>query len=392
MAIRKTRSVQSLKEGTPEGRAFEDVFAVTKKSLLTSARDKPYLRLTLSDRTGEIEGFVWEDADVFAGRFEAGDLVAVSARVQVRNEAPQLRVDSVERLSDRELEGLDRRAFLPGLDLEACRVLWEELSALAAQVTHPELRRLLGSFLDDPKFRAVFQDAPAAKGFHHAYLGGLLEHTVGVLRLARALGALYRDRLNLDLLLTGAFFHDIGKVRELSRRPGFDYTEEGALLGHIVAGTHMVRDAAARLPGFPPALLLQLEHLILSHHGEKEWGAPVQPQTLEALALHYLDNLDAKIAGAAQWLDRENVSAGSWSSFWRGMNRSLLRTPNFGPADGAGVHGGQGMADVEAALLRLDEPEPKPAGPGPGEEEQRQNAAPKDRQVPGARGSQRELF
>ncbi|MDW7709828.1 MAG: HD domain-containing protein [Deferrisomatales bacterium] len=386
MPTRKSHYVKGLQERGAEGRAFEDVFAVSKKSVLTSSRDKPYLRVTLSDRTGEIEGFLWEDAELFASRFEAGDLVVVAARLQIRNDEPQLRLDSIDLVPDRDLEGIDRRDFLPGLDLEVCRTLWDELATVLEEVSNPELTRLVRVFLDDPKFRAVFLDAPAAKGFHHAYLGGLLEHTVGVLRLARALGGLYGSRLNRDLLLVGALFHDVGKVRELSRRPGFDYTDEGALLGHIVAGAHMVREAAGRLPGFPPSLLLQVEHLILSHHGEKEWGAPVQPQTLEAIALHYLDNLDAKLAGAVQWLDRENVGPGSWSSFWRGMGRSLLRTPSLGPADGASARAAESLDDVEAALLRLEETIPAGSTPDP------EPGAPRRRPTQESRRGQRELF
>ncbi|MBE0617556.1 MAG: HD domain-containing protein [Proteobacteria bacterium] len=384
MSLRKTHTVKALQERGAEGRSFEDVFAVAKKSLLTSSRDKPYLRLTLADRSGEIEGFLWEDAEAFASRFEAGDLVAVAARVQIRNEAPQLRIESIDRVSDRDLEGVDRREFLPGLDLVVCKGLWEELVAILGGVANADLARLLREFLGDPKFRAVFLDAPAAKSFHHAYLGGLLEHTVGVLRLAKATATLYPDRLNADLLLTGAFLHDVGKVRELSRRPGFDYTDEGALLGHIVAGTHMLREAAGRVPGFPPALLLQLEHLLLSHHGEKEWGAPVQPQTLEAIALHYLDNLDAKLAGALQWLDREKVGAGSWSSFWRGLGRSLLRTPTFD-----GSRGGAGRSpveDIEAALLRLEEPGED------GTTGERATDDPREGKAETRRGEQRKLF
>jgi len=384
MPLRKTHTVKALQERGAEGRAFEDVFAVSKKSLLTSSRDKPYLRLTLADRTGEIEGFLWEDAEVFASRFESGDLVVVAARVHIRNEAPQLRIESIDRVSDRDLEGVDRREFLPGLDLAVCNQLWEELVGILGGVANAELSRLLREFLDDPKFRAIFLDAPAAKSFHHAYLGGLLEHTVGVLRLAQALGGVYQDRLNPDLLLAGAFLHDVGKVRELSRRPGFDYTDEGALLGHIVAGTHMLREAASRVQGFPPALLLQLEHLLLSHHGEKEWGAPVQPQTLEAIALHYLDNLDAKLAGALQWLDREKVGPGSWSSFWRGLGRSLLRTPSL---DAPGGTGGRGsLEDVEAALLRLDDTD------GEGEGRKRPAEGAPEGKTDTRRGGQRELF
>lgn len=322
----KTWFVKALAERGAEGGDITDAFAVTKKTLLTSSKDKPYLRLTLTDRTGSIEGFVWDQADRYAAGFEVGDLVEVTGRVQVRNEIPQLRVDRVARLSDREAGALDKGDFLPGLDAEARRRCWSEVEEILEGVSHPDLRRLLREFLDDREFRAAFEEAPAARGFHHAYLGGLVEHTRDVLRLARAVAGVCPGRVDPDLLLAGAFFHDVGKVREISRRPGFGYTDEGALVGHLVVGAQMLRERAGRIPGFPEPLLLHLEHLVLSHHGEKQWGAPVEPQTLEAIALHYLDNLDAKLAGALEWMDRENVSPGSWSSFWKGLGRPLLRT------------------------------------------------------------------
>ena len=325
--------VKALAERGAEGRDVTDVFAVTKKTLLTSSRDKPYLRLTLTDRTGSIEGFVWEQADRYATAFDVGDLLEVTGRVQMRNDTAQLRVDHLTRVPDREAETLDKGDFLPGLDGETRRRLWAEIEGVLDGVAHADLRRLLREFLDDAEFRAAFEEAPAARGFHHAYVGGLVEHTRGVLRLAQAVLQVHRDRLDPDLLLAGAFFHDVGKVREIACKPGFGYTDEGALVGHIVVGVQMLHERAARLPGFPPRLLLQLEHLVLSHHGEKQWGAPVEPQTLEAIALHYLDNLDAKLAGALEWLDRESVPPGSWSSFWKGLGRPLLRTGGgSGPA------------------------------------------------------------
>jgi len=355
MGVHKQHYVKNFSDRSWEGRSVEDVFAVTRKSLLTSSRDQPYLRLTLADRSGEIEGFVWENAEDFSTRFDAGDLVSLAARVQLRNGAAQLRVDSLQRVADRELEGIDPRDFLPGLDVPTCQRLWTEITTLLSEVEHPALAHLLASFTDDPKFQAAFLDAPAAKGFHHAYVGGLVEHTAGVVRLARDLaGRHYPERLNRELLLAGAFLHDIGKVYELERKPGFAYTDEGAMVGHIVIGARMVRERAAKIPGFPEALLLHLEHLILSHHGEKQWGAAADPQTLEAIALHYLDNLDAKLAGAQQWLDRENVPAGAWSTFWRGLGRPLLRTPSFIEAPGTVA---DDLHHVEAAMLRRAEEE-----------------------------------
>ncbi len=351
MGIRKHQYVKNFSDRSWEGRTIEDVFAVTRKSLLTSSREQPYLRLTVADRTGEIEAFVWENAEEFAARFGTGDLISVAARVQLRNGAAQLRIDALERVSDRDQQGIDPRDFLPGLDVPTCQRHWGEITSILSEVRHPALAQLLAGFTDDPTFQTAFLDAPAAKGFHHAYVGGLVEHTAAVLRLARDLTCRsYPERLNQDLLLAGAFLHDIGKVHELERKPGFAYTDEGAMVGHIVIGARMVRERAASIPGFPEELLLHLEHLILSHHGEKQWGAAADPQTLEAIALHYLDNLDAKLAGAQQWLDKENVPAGAWSTFWRGLGRPMLRTPTFSEPTGVLA---DDMHDVEAEMLRL---------------------------------------
>jgi len=373
MGVGKQLYVKNFADRSWEGRTVEDVFAVTRKSLLTSSRDQPYLRLTLADRTGEIEGFIWDNAEDFSTRFDAGDLISVAARVQLRNGAAQLRVDAAQRVADRDAEGIDPRDFLPGLDVPTCQRLWADVGALLAEVRHPALAQLLAAFTGDPQFQTAFLDAPAAKGFHHAYVGGLLEHTTGVLRLALDLARRYPERLNQDLLLAGAFLHDIGKIHELARKPGFAYTDEGAMVGHIVIGARMVREQAARIPRFPETLLLHLEHLILSHHGEKQWGAAADPQTLEAIALHYLDNLDAKLAGAQQWLDRENVPAGTWSTFWRGLGRALLRTPAFSEGGGSPR---DDMRDVEAEMMRLAETEGE-------QSEGNRWGAPRDRRPPG---------
>jgi len=207
--------------------------------------------------------------------------------------------------------------------------MWSELRELLAAVANPFLRRLLDACFADEAFCEAFQRAPAATGFHHAYIGGLLEHTLGVVRLAGAVAPLYRDRINADALLVGAFLHDAGKVQELSCLTGFDYTDAGRLVGHIVLGTRLLRQTAGRIPDFPEPLLLQLEHLILSHHGEKEWGAPTVPQTLEALLLHYLDNVDAKLCGAWEWMEKDRGSGNRWTTFWKGLGRQLF-LPSLG--------------------------------------------------------------
>ncbi len=361
--LQKSRYVSSLKKEAEAGREFEDLFLVVAKKLATSSRDKPYLRLTLGDRTGTVEGFLWDNAVEVGAQIEEGDLVEVRGRPQVHKDAPQLRIERLRPVADRDKAGLDPAEFRPGLDGAVRRRLWEEILALLGQVGDPYLRALLDQYTGDDAFREAFLEAPAAKSFHHAYVGGLAEHTVAVMRLAAAVAAQYPDRLQPDLLLTGAFLHDLAKTLEMDPRTG-NYTDAGRLLGHIALGGHELRRRAAQVPGFPPPVLLHLEHLILSHHERIDWGSPVEPQTLEALVLNFVDNLDAKLAGAWAWLEGEEVLGGHWSTYWKGLGRSLLRTHGPGSAAAPAAH--PGFGDLEAELLRRDQAgPPSPAAPPP---------------------------
>jgi 3'-5' exoribonuclease len=213
------------------------------------------------------------------------------------------------------------------------------IRALVGTMRDRWLRALLESFLDDPGFAAEFAAAPAGKRNHHAYVGGLAEHTHSIMELC-ALVVGHYPGVDRDLLLAGAFCHDIGKTRELAVQPGFPYTEEGELLGHIPLGFAMVRERAATLPGFPADRLTDLGHLVLSHQGELEWGSPVQPRTLEAIVLHFLDNLDSKVATARHHLAGVESGRTGWI---RPLGRTLFRR---GPAEEA--------------------PPPPPASPGGG--------------------------
>jgi 3'-5' exoribonuclease len=353
---RKRRFIKALKEGPADGRHHTDLFLVERKTLATSSRNQPYLRLLFADRSGSMDGFVWDDAARYARSFREGDLVRVVFQVRSRNDVTQMHVDTVEALTEKDLEGIRWEDFRPGLDAAERDEIWEETRQLLAGVGNPSLRGLADAILDAPGFRRSYLDAAAAKGFHHAYVGGLAKHTLCVMRLARAVAGLYATQLDSDVLLLGAFLHDLGKVEELSPRSG-GYTDPGRLLGHILLGSRLLRSRAAAVPGFPEELLLHLDHLVLSHHGQKEWGSPVLPQTLEAIVLSFLDNLDAKLTGAGEWLEGEDVAGGDWSSFWKGLGTALYRAP-AGNADARAAANGQASLDsIGEEFMRREEEE-----------------------------------
>jgi 3'-5' exoribonuclease len=255
-----------------------------------------YLALVLVDRTGQIEGRAWENAEALAAGYEVGDLLRVTGVVEEYRECRQVRLTALERLGESDFDLADFLAVSPR-DRQAMAA---RLDQLVASVRHPGLKALLSAFFTDPQFRRAFEEAPAAKRIHHNYLGGLLEHTLEVAELVTTVTRFAPEAaggLDRDLILTGALLHDVGKVREYRYRPLIDLTDEGKLLGHPVLGCAMVRERAAGLePGaLAPEVVLQLEHLLLTHHGELEWGAPVLPQTVEAAVLHYADLLSGRV-------------------------------------------------------------------------------------------------
>jgi 3'-5' exoribonuclease len=195
-----------------------------------------------------------------------------------------------------------------------------ELRLTVASVANPHLRQLLELFLADTEFFAAYRVAPAAKGMHHVYLGGLLEHSLAVVALVNQVVPLY-PALNRDLLVVGALLHDIGKTREMSYARSFDYTDEGKLIGHITIGLEMITLKVASIPGFPPELAMLVKHLILSHHGQYEYGSPKRPKTLEATVLNYLDDMDAKINGITTHINKDSGAAGNWTAYHRLYDR-----------------------------------------------------------------------
>lgn len=299
---------------------------VAEKRLL-ARRDQAkgrYLALALADKTGQIEGRVWDGADEVSRGCEPGDVVRVTGVVEEYRESRQLRLATLQRLAEAEVDLTDFLAVSP----RDRRLMEARLDALIASVTHTQLRFLLNAFFDDPGFRRAYGEAPAAKRIHHNYLGGLLEHSLEVAELVETVARFApevagRD-FHRDLAVAGALLHDIGKLREYRSRPVIDLTDEGKLLGHTVLGCQMLREKLERLgeAGPSPELALHLEHLILTHHGELEWGAPVQPHTVEAAALHYADLLSGRVKQYQQAAVAEGAGS-AWSPYDSHLGRSL---------------------------------------------------------------------
>jgi 3'-5' exoribonuclease len=316
-----------------DGETVEDVYLVSDKQLRANRHGNLFLQVDLSDRTGSINGRLWNAGEHLFRSFEEGDFVRIKGKVQLFQGALQIILSQVERAAP---DGVELADFLPQSDQDINKLL-DKLRGMLRKLGNPHLRALAECFLMDEEFVRDFSRAPAGVRNHHAYLGGLVEHVVKLLELGERVAPLYAD-LDLDLLLTGIFLHDVGKVRELSYGKMFSYTDEGQLIGHIVIGVEMLNEKAAKVPDltgepFPRELLLRLKHMILSHHGAYEFGSPKLPMTPEAIALHYLDNLDAKVHSFTRDIRADNNPGSAWTPFNQSLQRRLFK----GSKDGAGA-------------------------------------------------------
>ena len=281
------------------------------------SRGAPYLSLKLVDRTGSVDARMWGRLpDDLVQEMPGPAYVDVEGQAHEYRGTLQVKLDRVRVMGKEEVAEED---YLPATEQDR-RTLAAELEAAGRDLRNEDLRQLFELMVSDAEFWEDFCQAPAAKGMHHARIGGLLEHSVNCLRIARSLAEIYP--VDRDLLLFGAIFHDVGKVRELSwNAGGFAYTTEGRLLGHVVLGERLVSQYVAMLPGFPEELALRLSHLLLAHQGETEYGSPERPKTLEALLVHLTDNLDAR---AEMYLEStKNVSPGGWSHHENPLHRAL---------------------------------------------------------------------
>ena len=277
--------------GFDETRIFDGFFLLLSRQQRTTKTNKPYLNLILGDKTGQLEGRVWDVSDPRIYKdVERGDIVKARGCVSRFDDRLQMKVDQMRKATADEVDKTD---LLPSTTYDVDD-LWRQLRGYVESFTEPNLKLLLKTLLDDPQLAGLYRAAPAARQLHHAWLGGLLEHVVSLLNLGDRVAPNY-PMLHRDLLLTGVILHDIGKVRELAWDVGFEYTVEGTLLGHIQMGIEMVEKTIDSLPGFPPRLKTLVLHMILSHHGKLEFGSPKLPMIPEALVLNFLDDLDAKM-------------------------------------------------------------------------------------------------
>jgi 3'-5' exoribonuclease len=305
------------------GELIETGLLVLEKRLQNTRAGGSFLALKLGDATGSINGRIWDDVIAYDGLFEAGDIIAVEALAETYKSVLQLKIKRLRLIPEAEC---DLSLFYPASQYDTEEMFNGLCKLIAEEIEDERVSRLLLSLLRDPEISGRFCRVPAAKVNHHAYLGGLLEHTLSMSKIAAQLGDHYRQYypglLNRDLLIAGAVLHDLGKIYELLDSQGFNYTTEGRLLGHIIIGLQLVEDAAKRLGIEDKELMLQLKHLIASHHGELDFGAVVQPQTAEAQILHYIDQIDSRLnmfSGAI-----ENTS-GEWSEYVRPLGRALYK-------------------------------------------------------------------
>ena len=312
-----------------EGKLFDGYFLVLSKQQRSTKTNKPYLNLILGDKTGQLEGRIWEPGDPrIAKDFDRGDIVKARGSASRFDDRLQMKIDQLRLAQPSEVDKTD---LLPSTTFDVA-ALWSQLRGFAQTLTNPDLKRLIAALLDDPALAQAFREAPAAKQLHHAWLGGLLEHVVSLCTLADRIAPHY-PMLDRDLLLTGVILHDIGKIRELSWDIGFEYTIEGMLLGHIQIGTALAERAIDSLPNFPPKLKTVVLHMILSHHGKLEFGSPKLPMIPEALVLNFLDDLDAKmqaVAGEYEKSIREGKGPNELTGkVWALDQRQLLNTKRW---------------------------------------------------------------
>jgi 3'-5' exoribonuclease len=298
-------------------------FLVHEKEVRNTREGRAYLRMELGDRSGTIEARMWDQFEVIARDINRDDFVKVQARVEVYKNRPQLAIVQVRVAKPEEIDLSD---YLPHTKGDVDK-MWAELLAHAESITNPWLKRLVAQILADPTLTRCYKRAPAAKVMHHAYIGGLLEHVLSLCGSAKAIAAHYAE-LDLDLLLTAAILHDVGKLDELCYERAIGYTTPGQLLGHIVMELETVSRAIDKIEGFPPPLKTVVQHLLISHHGEYEFGSPKLPMIREALVFHYLDDLDSKIAAVRVALATPSGDD-EWSVYSGALGRKFLKLDEF---------------------------------------------------------------
>jgi len=309
--------VKDLKEGLN----VDSIFLCAHKALLFGKNNKSYINIKLIDKTGQVEARVWDKAELLTQNFEKHDYIRVLGRVVYYQDHLQLNVFEVASIDPAQIQPED---FLPRSKKEIPQMFQDLLKICREDMQNPWVRQLMLNILTDPGIESRFQIAPAAKTNHHAWVGGLLEHVLGLCQLAKLVLKQY-PQINLDLVLAGMIMHDIGKIQEIDPERLFAYTDRGRLIGHLIIGVEILIRKAAEIPGFPDKILDHIEHIILSHHGRLEYGSPKRPKTLEAIVVSYLDDMDSKIQGFEDLLARDAEGDPAWIPFNQLFQRPLYK-------------------------------------------------------------------
>jgi len=302
----------------------QGTFLVTHKEVRQKKSGEPYLSLTLADRTGDLDAKMWDNAGEVADAFDLNDFVYIKGQMQVFQNRPQLTIHKLQPVAE---SAIDLADFLPASKRDR-NEMFRELEGWIAGMQDPHFRGLLQGIFADPVVALAYRTAPAAKSVHHAWIGGLIEHVLSMCTLAKMTAAHYPG-IDFDLLLSGVLLHDIGKIHELEYARSTRYTDVGQLLGHIQIGMQMVSDQIARMPDFPPRQRDLLLHLILSHHGQLEFGSPKLPSFPEALLLHLLDNMDSKMEAMRGLIENDRLMDGNWTAYSPTLERSVLKKKRY---------------------------------------------------------------
>ena len=301
------------------GETIEEIFILAEKHLYQKRNGDNYLNITLADKSGRIKGVVWDNVDHINSTVNAGDYVMAKGSISEYKGLPQF---VIKVLSKCPIDAIDPFEFLPASTRNVDQ-MFNRLKKLTDSVTDEDLQRLLAAFWNDSVFVEHFKAAPAAKKMHHAYLGGLLEHTLSMALLADRIASHYTG-INRDLLICGAVFHDIGKIREFEYQANIDYSDEGRLISHITIGVQIIEEKLLELADFPSAKAMLLKHLVISHHGARELGSPEPPKTIEAVLLNHIDEMDSKVNAIREYIAADQ-SSDQWTPYHRLLERHFFK-------------------------------------------------------------------
>ena len=301
------------------GDAVDDLFVLVNKHLAQKRDGNNFLNVTLTDKTGNLKGVVWDNVDKIAARIKSGDFVRTQGQISEYKGALQFVIKDMDMCP---VESVDRSDFLPKTQRDIEK-MFARMKKITASMETEYLRELFEAFWHDEEFVRQFKNTPAAKHMHHAYIGGLLEHTLSMALLVDKVASHYGG-IDRDLLLAGAILHDIGKIREFEYSSKIDYSDEGRLINHLVIGIQLIEEKLHELKDFPEEAAILLKHMIVSHHGAREFGSPEPPKTIEAVLLNYIDEMDSKVNGIRDYMSAEDPNE-TWTSYHRLLGRHFYK-------------------------------------------------------------------